>query len=1186
MDKYEYKLRLEEIKSLNRKGRFQEAAQVADGIDWKKVRNVSTLGIISDVYKVNRRFEDAKAILLLANEQSPQNRRILYSLCDLTIKMGQVVEALEYYKEFVQLSPNDNNKYILLYKIYEAQDISLDERIAVLKEYKKREYNEKWAYELAFLYHRVGLATECVEECDQLILWFGEGKYVAKAMELKMRYVPLSPAQQQAYERIFGRRPMEQQEVPPDTEDAEDIEETDTALEPAADAQEEMPADGELDIQVKTMDMGKYNTMNLQAALAESMREVLEPVDAGAEEYGGDNAEYQEDITRIQEASAVWDAQATGQLEEEMQEADGQQEIAESGDPTERSGMDAFFGQEYDGQISMALQEGRVAEKQITGQMSIEDVLAEWEALKKQNEEKRREETRRRMLQQTGSMFEDFDQNSRDGVLERLQREESLPVEEVQKRYVRETFPPSKADNVERTEPGSASITDFASGQPVRPMPANAAARVVMAAQGAVETAVAGVQKIPADKGMVEGTPMEEITGGGTPVTNIPASTDAGAQLSDAEQKRLSIEALMREAEEKQREARELLMQLERERQLAAQQAAGMPPGQNVAEQPQSVQYGENVAGQPQSVQYAENVAGQPQSVQYGENVAGQPQSVQYGENVAGQPQQAQYAENVAGQPQSVQYGENVAGQLQQVQYAENVAGQPQSVQYAENMTEQPGQESIGQSQAAQFAQQPQAAQYVQGVPGQPQGVQYAQGMPGQPQDVQYVQGMPGQPQDVPYAQGMPGQPQDVQYVQGMPGQPQDVQYAQGMPGQPQDVQYAQGMPGQLQNAQYVQSMPGQPQSTQYGQGMPGQPQGVQNVQGMPGQLQGAQYVQGMPEQPQDAQYAQQLQTAQYVQGMPGQPQSAQYAQQPQSTQYAQGMPGQLQPAQLIQNPAEQAQQPVQDTAEPQTEQDMGSTQELIRDKQLEEHERSMTQDEKDLFSPFVPTKGAMRQLIKALDSLSLSAYTGNMIITGAPGSDMIKLAKSVVKIMRVRDRNFSGQIAKINGDVLNSRSAVEVVSKIPNGALIIEKGGKLSNKGAVELANALNQEQTGLIVFLLDSKRAIASLMEKNPLLASCFTARFDIEAMDTAMLVKYGCQYAYNMEYAIDEMGRLALHTRIEDMQTKNHAVTVEEVREIIEEAIAHAERFSVTHFTDILFRRRYDDDDMVILKERDFI
>lgn len=1111
MDKYEYKLRLEEIKSLNRKGRFQEAAQVADGIDWKKVRNVSTLGIISDVYKVNRRFEDAKAILLLANEQSPQNRRILYSLCDLTIKMGQIVEALEYYKEFVQLSPNDNNRYILLYKIYEAQDISLDERIAVLKEYKKREYNEKWAYELAFLYHRVGLATECVEECDQLILWFGDGKYVAKAMELKMRYVPLSPAQQQAYERMFGRRPSGQQQQPPEAEEAEGAAQDEGAV---VDAQEagahgEAQADGEMDIQVKTMDMGKYNTMNLQAALAESMREVLDPVDAKQEEYGGDNAEYLEDITRIQEASAVWDAQATGQLEEEVQEAEGADKL------TEKNGMDAYLGQEYDGQISMSLEGGKPAEKQITGQMNIEDVLAEWEALKKQNEEKRRQETKRRMLQQTGSMFEDFDQHSRDGVLERLQREESLPIEEVQMRR---------------------------SQQQLQPMPADGAAL------GTVGEAALGTGS---GKVVVEGTSMEEITVEEAPMNNMPVSGGIGQQ-SDAEQKRLSIEALMREAEEKQREARALLMQLERERQLAAQQqvtGVQSQPGQNAQNYAGYQQYGQGMAGQ--VVPFAQNV---PEQQQLTQRAPQPPQAAAYGQNEAKQ----QYR-SVQGAAEPLQT--NMPEQ--QIQSMQGMGEQPQAIQYMQNTAGTPAQGNAGQVQEGQYVQNPQA-QPIQPVQNN---------MQEQYQSAQYAQNMPAQ-QMIQPAQNTSEQYQTAQPVQNMPEQYQTAQTVQNMPEQFRNAQYMQE---QYQTAQPAQNAAEQVRNMQYMQNMPEQYQAAQPVQNVPEQLQNVPYVQNMPEQ---------FRNAQYMQNMP---------EQCQAVQPAQSMQGQLQnaqPVQYVQNPAEQPVQNVPEVssqeeagAQPGTE-DVGNTQELIRDRQLEEHERSMTQDEKDLFSPFVPTKTAMRQLIKALDSLSLSAYTGNMIITGAPGSDMLKLAKSVVKIMRVRDRNFSGQIAKISGDVLNTRNAAEVVAKIPNGALIIEKGSKLSGKGATDLANALNQEQTGIIVFILDNKRAMTSLMGKNPLLASCFTARFDIEALDTAMLVKYGCQYAYNMEYAIDEMGRLALHTRIEDMQTKNHAVTVEEVREIIEEAIAHAERFSVTHFTDVLFRRRYDDDDMIILKERDFI
>ena len=247
---------------------------------------------------------------------------------------------------------------------------------------------------------------------------------------------------------------------------------------------------------------------------------------------------------------------------------------------------------------------------------------------------------------------------------------------------------------------------------------------------------------------------------------------------------------------------------------------------------------------------------------------------------------------------------------------------------------------------------------------------------------------------------------------------------------------------------------------------------------------------------------------------------------------------------------------------------------------------RGMTKEEKKLFAPFVHTKKAMRQLVTALDAVSLSAYTGNMIITGAPGSNMMKLAKNVIREIRAMDDNFSGRVAKVTADTINQKDAASIVAQVANGALIIEKAGKLSGEGAENLMKALNQEHTGIIVFALDEKRAMDRLFDRAPELMDMFTARFDIVALDSATLVKYGCQYAYNQEYSIDELGRLALHTRIEDMQTSTHAVTVKEVREIVDEAIEHANRKTLRHFMDILFRKRYDEDDMIVLRERDFI
>jgi len=980
LDKYEYKLRLEEIKTLNRKGRFQEAAQVADTIDWKKVRNVSTLGIISDVYKINRRFEDAKEILLLANEKSPQNRRILYAICDLTIKMGQVVEAVEYYKEFVQLAPNDNSKYILLYKIYEAQDISLEERISVLKEYKKREYNEKWAYELAFLYHRVGLATECVEECDQLILWFGEGKYVTKAMELKMLYMPLSPAQQQAYDRLFGRREAVREEK-------ETVKAERQSLPAQPQKQEETEREEELDIQVKPMDMGQYNTMNLQAALAESMKEVLETeetqpdmgVQAMSEEpvaqqwqaeepvvqqpvYGGDDAEYQEDVSKFMKASADWDAQATGQLEteeglrqqEEIQRQAAERETAQQRqrvaeqeaalqrqrvaeqeaalqrqrmaeqqaemlrqqaavrkmqEPTEQEArMEHFLAQEYDGQISLALPEEKNIEKQITGQMNIDDVLAEWEKLKKANEEKRKQETKRWMLQQTGSLFEDFDQLSRDGVLEKLQREEALPVEDIQRSRPEDPAATSEVEELEEI----AETQDIENTAYVQPTPANAAARTVMAAQGVLDNETAQ-PKSAAGAGETVRTDALQNAGNGQ---------DA-EQLTEEQRKQLAVEEQMRAAQAQLKAAQEQI--LEAQRKMEALQA-----GQE--EQPEG--------------------------------------------------KQPQDAVQEISQQQTAEQG----SESEQEAAPENPA-ESGSTDEAEVLANQPETDENGPKQ--------ETAQ------------------------------------------------------------------------------------SRIQDAQSTEES--------------------------------------------------------------GEPESAERT---------------------------------EDEA-------VGA-----RTQQLDAQARSMTDEEKELFAPFVPTKGAMRQLVKALDSLSLSAYTGNMIITGAPGSDMMKLAKNIIREVRASDQNFSGKIARISGNVLNTKDAYGIIAKIPNGALIIEGGGKLSDEGAANLLKALNQETTGIIVFLLDTKRSIGRLMERSPKLAAAFTARFDIAALDSATLVKYGCQYAYNMEFSIDELGRLALHTRIEDMQTSDHAVTIEEVREIVDEAIEHAERKSLRHFLDVLFRKRYDEDDMIILRERDFI
>ena len=879
LDKYEYKIRAEEIKTLISQKKYVDAAKVADTIDWTRVKSVMMLCTVSDLYKVNRRFEDAKLLLEMANERHPAGRMIIYSLCDLSIKMGEVVQAVEYYKDFTQIAPNDSGRYVLQYKLYEAQDVGLEERIAVLEELKKRDYREKWAYELAYLYHRVGLATKCVEECDELILWFGEGKYVMKAMELKMLHQPLSPAQQQKYEAYMMRKQGLRVPEPEDKQDKNS--------EGRKKAEED-------DIHVKPMDVGKYNTINLQKELAKSMEELMlngrqpagDPVslqeyrdqmagqensyadqsyDIEAEDTGEmipqeyDPAQYGEETYTYEDLPAAAGPEyPEAQMQPEAAAAPQPDYYAVQEEPAaavqepvqESSGnpdpdLSNYLSQEYDGQIGLVVPDGYQVERQITtGQMNIEDIMKEWEKMKLENEEKRRRQLQQRVMEQTDSLFRDFDKTARKGVLERLQKEERIPVERrrppennVISAHTKIWAAEEVENAMKRTEGAAAAVT---------------AAAVVSAAAGAVPEAG-----------------MKELSG------------TAG-----------------RTAEE-----------------------------------------------------------------------------------------------------------------------------------------------------AAQPVPAPAVSQPVPAVP-----------------EAEPVYEEPSVPEPVPAV------------------------------------------------SRTADPIP--------------------------------------EEEPEDRQPA-------YIE----EPEDAAYEPEPE----------------------------MDEDAGPEPEEDPENTQEMnarLEEERLEKEIRSMSREEKQLFASFVPTRGAMKKLVRALDQLSLAAYTGNLIITGDPGSDTLNLAKNIVKDVRAKDHNFSGKLAKIEGDAFNKKDAGELVVKLAGGALVIDNAGEIDDEGAGRLMDALNQEQTGILVILIDTKRNIKKLISANPEMESFFNARFDIEALDNGTLVAYGCQYAKMQEYAIDELGRLALHTRIEDMQTSDHIVTVNDVRDIVDEAIDHANRKTPKHFMDVLLAKRYDDDDMIILHEGDFI
>lgn len=895
MDKYEYKVRADEIKRLVSEGDYAGAMEICDTIDWNRVKSVMMLCTVSDIYKINRRYEDSKNILLLAYDRHPGGRQIVYSLCELSIKLEEFVQAIEYYKEFVQIAPKDTGKYILLYKLYEAQDAGLEDRIDVLKKLKQREYKEKWAYELAYLYHRNGNVTDCIEECDELILWFGEGKYVMKALELKMLHAPLTPEQQAKYDLWMGKTsPQKFQDTDSFTRimdrPADEAYREQTAAQPVEVPDSETK---ELDIHVKTMDVGQYNTINLQKALAESMKEVLDtgkpaqepeqvqyavPTQQPEAEEAFDQtdptpsveAEIQEEPTRRKidpDAEEIFFEDRTGTLEpvpelpkeqekaapsaadlvmqamkrdwtgelptEEVNRAqeNGQMEMPvaeqtvtesdQAGAPTvvlpttevnrqiepDKSKFDNILSQEYDGQISLVVPESEKIEKQITGQMSIEDIMAEWERMKKENEQKRAEDVRRHVLEQTGNLFKDFEISSKSGLLEQLDGES-----------------------------GTASVV------------------------------LPGTKELPSD--------LEDLE-------------DIGEEPVQEEE----------------------------------------VPEENVPEQAETEELPE----------------------------------------------------------------EEEPTEIVEIEETEDTA-EAEEIEETEEVEEEDSEE-------------------------------------------------------------------------------------------------------------------------------PEEADEIEEIEEVPEMTEEAAATEEEAERKVDAEEA-----------------------------------------------------------------DVSETDEAEEPEQTEA--RALTDEERELFGQFIQSKGSRRQIVNALDNISLAAYTGNIIVTGDAGVGTMTLAKNLIREVQMTDHNFSGRVAKITASALNKKDIPSTFAKLSNGALIVQSAGNLNKETTKALYKTLNNENQGIIVVLEGTKKSIDRMLEENKNLLERFNARIDVEALGDDALVSFGRKYAHQMEYSIDEMGMLALHTRISDMQTMDHAVTIYEVRDIIDEAIEHADRKNVKHFFDILFGKRYDEEDMIILRENDFI
>jgi len=387
LDKYEYSLKLDQLKALCLEGKYEEAAEIADSINWNKVKNVNALVKAGEIYEKVGRFDDSREILLNAYDRSPIGRTIIYRLAEVAIAMGDFEGAQEYYDEFVDIAPHDNQRYVLQYNIRKAQNATPRELIPILEDLKEQEYTEEWAFELACLYHKTGEVEKCIDSCDELILWFGDGPYVERALELKMLYQPLTKAQEEKYRRFRHEK------------------EGKTVI-----GAEEMERAGEyvhetVAIPQITLNPSRFNTTNLQEEIAKGMQQIMEATEKETVVGTMDS------IKKIVEDIPYLNLPIEEPVVEEVQHIETDEEI----DGSLKINFQELLGEEYDGQMSLVMNEKARLEQQITGQMTIAEVLEEWEKTKRAAETALQEAEQRKLDSAKARALQEAE-----GIMERL----------------------------------------------------------------------------------------------------------------------------------------------------------------------------------------------------------------------------------------------------------------------------------------------------------------------------------------------------------------------------------------------------------------------------------------------------------------------------------------------------------------------------------------------------------------------------------------------------------------------------------------------------------------------------------------------------------------------------------------------------------------------------------------------
>lgn len=931
------------MKSLTAENNYSAAAEIADTINWHKIKNVNALMKAGEIYEKTGRYEESRDILLTAYDRSPIGRMIIYRLAEVAVKMGNYSEAQDYYQEFVEIAPHDNLKYVLKYEISKAQGADLNTQIGILEELKEQEYLEEWAFELACLYHKAGLSDKCIDACDELILWFGDGPYVERALELKMLYQPLTKQQEEKY-REFRLKKEGVIEVRPDDE----LESGEIVSEPV-----QIPKVG--------LSPERFNTQNLQEELQRSMQQIMEATEKEVVDDSMDT------IKKLVEDIPYLQIPKEEPLPEDTAELPHIETDAEIDDSL-KNNFKELLAEDYDGQMSLFVPDKGTAEPQITGQMSIDEVLAEWERTKRaaetalqEAEQRKLQSAKARALQEAGD------------IMERL------------------------ADVIPKLDSGFTPKDlleeQYLGGQPI-------------ADDAAVEM-VANMNQLlqqEIDRLSTENARMDEQ------LAAVEAARTSGADIAAYE----AAFAVGEAARLTEPEVEALL-------------------GAGVQElQPQEPEYEQEIEEQTGLEAFLRADVTSMMGGMQEPGVMG-----------AEEPEQS--------------LGADVASMMEEEEFL--------GAEVASMLGEE---ESSGAGAASVLEEEESSGADAVSMLGEEE-----------------------------YSGA------DAASTMGSIQKPES-----GISGNAAEV---------LAATEDTAALSGEPEE---------ESEEIESALGAS------------------------------IAALLGNDETEKAA-----AQHTKKIPAAKLPE--IEEPEEDGHHVI----------------------------TRLSKEQREIFTYFVPIKGMEQQLCQAMTGAAERlasggrASTGNMIIQGGQGSGKTVLATSMIKALQKETGKPNGRIGKIEASVLNQKDVAALLKKVAGGCLIIEKVGGISKETAVKLGVLLESDTSGLLVIIEDTRRGIEKALGRDAGFAARFSEKITIPIFTSDELVAFAKAYARELGYTIDDMGVLALYNSISNIQKLDEATTLTEVKDIVDGAIAHAERGGLKKAFSIIASRRYDEDDYVILHEKDF-